>query len=131
MTGDEDQLRRNSEEAEKAFAGQLAETPDDAQLHILRGLALAYLGRRDEAIREGEEGLTLLPMSRDAYTGVYLQHQLTRIYTILDEREKALDRLEPLLGAPLYLSPGWLAIDPNFAPLKGHPRFEALLRTGT
>lgn len=33
-----------------------------------------------------------------------------------------------LLRIPCYLSPGWLAIDPNFAPLKGHPRFEKLPR---
>jgi len=28
---------------------------------------------------------------------------------------------------PYYLSPGWLRIDPTFAPLKGNPRFERLI----
>ena len=79
-------LRRTSEEAERGFAPQLEKTPDDAQLHIIRGLALAYLGRRAEAIREGERGLALLPVSRDAFTGAYLQHQLVRIYMVLGER---------------------------------------------
>ncbi len=130
LVGDARQLRRNSEAAEREFAGQLAQTPDDAQLYILHGLALAYLGRRDEAIRDGERGAALLPISRDAYTGAYLQHQLVRIYMILGEREKALDVLEPLLKVPYYLSAGWLAIDPNFASLKGLPRFENLLQAG-
>jgi TolB-like protein len=130
LVGDANQLRRNSEEAEHIFAVQLAETPDDAQLHVLRGLTLAYLGRHDEAIREGERGMELLPISRDAYSAAYNQHQLVRIYMILGEREKALDLLEPLLRIPYYVSPGWLAIDPNFASLKGHPRFGKLLRTG-
>jgi hypothetical protein len=52
---------------------------------------------------------------------------MVRIYMILGEHEKALDLLEPLMKGPYYLSPAWLAIDPNFAPLKGHPRFERLL----
>jgi adenylate cyclase len=94
---------------------------------VLHGLALAYLGRREEAMREGERGTALVPIGRDAYQGPYLQHQLVRIYMILGETEKALDLLEPLLKIPYYLSPGWLAIDPNFAPLKGNPRFEKLL----
>jgi len=131
LVADARQLRRCSEVAETGFARQLAETPDDAQLHVLRGLALAYLGRHDDAVLEGERGLSLLPISRDAYSGAYNQHQLVRIYMILGEREKALDLLEPLLKIPYYLSPGWLAIDPNFAPLKGHQRFEALLRKRT
>ena len=28
---------------------------------------------------------------------------------------------------PYYLSPGWLRIDPEFAMLKGNPRFERLI----
>ena len=40
---------------------------EDAQLHALLGLALAYLGQEDEAIREGERGVALLPVTKDAY----------------------------------------------------------------
>jgi tetratricopeptide (TPR) repeat protein len=128
LAGNAEQLRRCSGESERAFADQLLQSPDDAQLHVVRGLALAYLGRRDEAVREGQRGVELMPISRDTYRGPYMQHQLVRIYIILGEYDKALDLLEPLLKIPYYLSPGWLAIDPNFAPLKGNPRFEKLLK---
>ena len=57
-----------------------------------------------------------------------LQHQLARIYLLVGDREKALDRLELLLQVRYYyLSPGWLKIDPRFAPLRGNPRFERLV----
>ena len=62
--------------------------------------------------------------------GPYLQHQLARIYLLVGEPEKALDQLEPLLKIPYHLSPGWLKIDPNFAPLRGNPRFERLVKRG-
>ena len=45
----------------------------------------------------------------------------------MGEPEQALDRLEPLLKIPYYLSPGWLKIDPTFTPLRGNPRFEQLV----
>jgi hypothetical protein len=41
--------------------------------------------------------------------------------------EQALDLLEPLVHMPNSLSPGWLKIDPNFAPLRGNLRFERLV----
>jgi hypothetical protein len=102
-------------------------TPEDPQRRVILGLALAYLGRKEEAIREGEGGLALQPVAKDAVNGAYLQLQLVKIYTLVGEPEKALDQLEPLLKIPFYLSPGWLKIDPNFDPLRENPRFQRLV----
>jgi hypothetical protein len=66
------------------------------------------------------------PISKDAFGGAYVQHQLARIYIMVGEPEKALDRLEPLLKVPYFLSPGWLRVDPTFDPLRSNPRFKKL-----
>jgi eukaryotic-like serine/threonine-protein kinase len=123
-------VRTQAEEARKAYEVQLRAVPGDAELHVFLGLALAYLGRKEEAIREGERGAALEPPSKDADAGPYLQHQLVRIYTLVGEPEKALDKLEPLLKIPCYVSPGWLKIDPNFDPLRQNPRFQKLVAGG-
>ncbi|HEX9165767.1 MAG TPA: protein kinase [Gemmatimonadales bacterium] len=127
MRGDKAKARAYADTARMAFDAQIRAAPDDAQLVVLRALALAYMGRKDEAIREGERGAAMLPISRDASSGAYYQHQLVRVYLMVGEPEKALDRLEPLLRMPYHLSSGWLRIDPDFAALKGNPRFEKLL----
>ena len=79
---------------------------------------------------EGERGLALSPISRNAYSGPYNQHLLARIYIIVGEYDKALDRLEPLLKIPYFVSSGWLKIDPYFAPLRGQARFQRLIGGG-
>ncbi len=127
LNGDVANVRTYAEEARKAFEEQLRATPNDDQRHVELGLALAYLGRKEEAIREGERGVALDPVSKDAYNGTYDQHLLARIYMLVGEPEKALDQLEPLLKIPYILSPGWLRIDPNFDPLRKNPRFQKLV----
>jgi TolB-like protein/Flp pilus assembly protein TadD len=121
------EARAYADSSRLGFEKNLRAAPDDAQQHVLHGLTLAYLGRKAEAIAEGKRGLSLLPISSDAYSGAYNQHQLVRIYLLVGEPEQALDLLEPLLKIPYYLSSGWLRIDPDFAPLKGNPRFERLV----
>ncbi|HTS01649.1 MAG TPA: protein kinase, partial [Thermoanaerobaculia bacterium] len=127
LSGDRANERAHAEEAMKAFEEQLRATPNDDQRHVDLGLSLAYLGRKEEAIREGQRAVQLLPVAKDAVNGPYDQHQLVRIYMLVGEPEKALDQLEPLLKIPYSLSRGWLKIDPNFDPLRGSPRFQKLL----
>jgi TolB-like protein/tetratricopeptide (TPR) repeat protein len=131
LRGDMSRARAYADTARRGLEEQLRATPGDAQLHTFHGLMLAYLGRKAEAIREGQRGLAMLPIAKDANNGPYMQHQLVRIYLIVGENEKALDELEPLLRVPYNLSPGWLRIDPNFKPLRGNPRFERLAAAGT
>jgi tetratricopeptide (TPR) repeat protein len=126
VEGDRRRAAAYADSARAAFEQQLKATPEDAQRSVLLGVALAYLGRKDAAIREGERGLALQPITSDAQNGTYFQHQLARTYILVGEPEKALDQLEPLLKIPYYLSPGWLRIDPTFDPLRKNPRFQRL-----
>jgi tetratricopeptide (TPR) repeat protein len=126
LKGDEANVHTYAEKARETFEEQLRAAPQDAQRHVFLGLALAYLGRKEDAIREGERGVALDPVAKDALNGPSIQHQLVRIYLLVGESEKALDQLEPLLKIPYFLSPGWLKIDPNFDPLRKNPRFQKL-----
>jgi serine/threonine-protein kinase len=130
LRGEKALARAYADTARQAIQELLKATPDDGQRHALLGLAAAYLGRKAEAIQEGERAVALWPVSRDLNSGAYVQHQLVRIYMLVGEPEKAIDQLEPLLKLPYALSPGWLRIDPNFGPLKGNRRFEQLVGGG-
>jgi tetratricopeptide (TPR) repeat protein len=127
LKADTASLRVYAGEARQAFAAQLRALPDDAVLHAQLGLALAYLDRGEEAIREAERSTALMPVAKNALMGPYLQHQLVRVYMLVGEPEKALDKLEPLLKIPYLLSPGWLRIDPNFDAVRQNPRFQKLV----
>jgi serine/threonine protein kinase/Flp pilus assembly protein TadD len=97
-------------------------TLDDAMFLAQLGEAYALTGREAEArdvLRRLEE------RSREEYVTPYY---FAYVYTGLGEYDKAIDNLEQCLvehsGGLYGLKASFL-----FAPLRGHPRFEALLRT--
>ena len=130
LRGDSARTRAYADTALPLFSAQVKAAPKDDQRHIFRGLALAYLGQRAEAIREGQRGIAIRPTSQDALYGPYDEHLMARIYIVLGEQDKAIDLLEKLLKKPYFLTPAWLRIDPNFKTLRGNPRFEKLAGAG-
>jgi serine/threonine-protein kinase len=96
-------------------------------LHSALGLCLAGVGQRDEAIREGRRAIELLPISKDAVYGHGSVLTLAEIYTIVGEPELACEQLETLLAVPSTISVPMLKLDPRWLPLRGNPRFQALL----
>jgi hypothetical protein len=130
LSGDGRRAAIYADSARLTLEAQTRKAPDDGQRHVILGLALAYLGRKAEAIREGRRGVELLPISQDAFFGPYIQLQLVRIYLLTGEPDQALDQLEPLLRIPFYLSTGWLRLDPTFDPVRANPRFQRLVERG-
>jgi serine/threonine-protein kinase len=127
LRGDRSRARIYADSARIANEELFRSNPTNAQRLALYGLSLAYLGRKADAIREGERAVHEVPVSADGYTGPYLQQVLARIYLLVGEREKALEQVEMLLKIPWFLSPGWLRVDPTWDELRENPRFRVLL----
>ena len=126
LRGDARRATIFADSARVAAAAQLRAAGSDAPIHAFHGVALAYLGLRDQAMRQGQRALELTSAQGSATQRAFVQHQLLRIYLAVGERERALDLIGSLLQIPDYLSPGWLRVDPHFAPLEGNPRFERM-----
>ena len=50
------------------------------------------------------------------------------IHVLRGNYDRALDRLEEVLSVPAYVSSARMQADPLLAPLRDHPRFQALMK---
>jgi serine/threonine-protein kinase len=85
------------------------------------------MDKEEAAIREGQQGVELFPVSADAWNGPIMVDNLAHIYLFLGHHDAAIDQLELLLSIPTVFTTGRLRIEPRYDPLRDHPRFQALL----
>jgi serine/threonine-protein kinase len=105
----------------------VSELPDDWRVHAARGLALAELGRREEALREARWIQQSVVYRQDAFFSSALAEDRALILAHTGDAETALDEIERLLAGPSWLSVHTLRLDPLWDPIRDHPRFKALL----
>jgi TolB-like protein/class 3 adenylate cyclase/Tfp pilus assembly protein PilF len=105
----------------------LAKQPDFAAAISLLGVIDAGLGRKEEALREGRRACELLPISKDAISGMALAINLAQIYTWTGEKDRAIEQIAAVERIPNTLSYGLLKLDPCWDPLRGDPRFEKIV----
>jgi tetratricopeptide (TPR) repeat protein len=99
----------------------------DAFYHAMLGLALAGLGHSGDAVREGEQGVALLPYPAGGPESTLMPANLARIHVLLGNRERAIDALTTVLSRPGPLSAAWLRVDPFWDALRTSPRFQRLV----
>jgi TolB-like protein/Tfp pilus assembly protein PilF len=94
------------------------------------GLVHAGLGDRRQALQSANASVKQMPMSRDPIVGAFQLDRLARVEAQVGDATAAIGHLRGLLqefGGGEAVSVAILRIDPAWDPLRGDPRFRALL----
>lgn len=127
--GDSAAARRSYAAARALIADSAAAYPRDPRYHIALGLVYAGLHRRADAMREARTATDLVPVSTNSSSATAFMGGAVEIYARLGEADAAFELLELLFSMPAgrEVSVPLLRLDPIFDPLRGDPRFDALL----
>jgi serine/threonine protein kinase len=101
--------------------------PDDPNPLMVLAMTDAGIGRKDDAIREGQEAAARRPIDQNAVEGPVLAEDLAEVYLWAGEREQALKQLEALEQVPRALTYGFLAKIPTWDAVRSEPRFQKVL----
>jgi TolB-like protein/predicted Zn-dependent protease len=107
--------------------------PDNPNLASGLSQIHAVLGEKDEAIKEAERAITLLPSVKDAVDGPQYEENLASVEVLVGDKDRAIPMLKRLLEIP-YLSraygtavtPALLRLDPQWDPLRADSAFQKL-----
>jgi len=92
------------------------------------GVIDAVLGNKGDAVREGERAVELMPAEKNALEGAMLTQYLAVIYAWTGDKNRAIDRLARAAKLPgSHVTYGHLRLNPLWDPLRGDPRFEAIV----
>ncbi|HEU5235683.1 MAG TPA: hypothetical protein VFU37_00995, partial [Pyrinomonadaceae bacterium] len=83
--------------------------------------------RKEEALREGQRAVELLPAEKDSINGPVMLEYLAMIAAWVGDKDLACEKLAIAIRYPSSLGYGQLKLLPFWDPLRGDPRFEQIL----
>jgi len=125
--GDGKRVRSSFQIARARLAAKLLAQPNDPELLSNLGLTDAGLGRKEDALREGQQAVQLVPVSRDAVDGPLYATTLAKVYVWTGEHDAALGALAAIVKLPQGPSYGELRFDPAWDEIRTNPRFEEIM----
>ena len=132
--GDTVGAQKHFQEAAPILENAVKEAPFSAIRHANLGWLYAFMGRKEDAIREGRQAVELKPESKDAVDGVIVNCYLALIYARVGEKDLALALLERLIKTPGAVDSVDYSITINdlkhrweWDPIRSDPRFQKLL----
>jgi tetratricopeptide (TPR) repeat protein len=125
---------KDNEKARSAFSAARAEQqkivqaqPNYGPALCVLGLIDAGLGRKDDALREGQRAVELLPVEKDAMEGPAMIKYLAMIAAWVGNKDLACEQLAVVIRRPNGPSYGELKLLPLWDPLRGDAHFEKLV----
>ncbi len=117
------------EEAGRLYEALLAEMPSNAGLRSGLAMNLALRGQSDAAVQEAKLAVNL--EAKDAFEGPSKLENLAQVYAEVGRHDEAIDLLERLLKTVYEdsITLELLKINPDWDPLREHPRFNKLFVT--
>ena len=132
--GDHVNAQKAFELARPAFEAAVKEAPDNAYRHADLGWLYGFMGRKDDAIREGQRAVELKPESKDAVDGAIMNCYLALIYARVGKKDLAIPLIERLLKTPGAVDSVNYGITVNdlkyrweWDGLRNDPRFQKLV----
>ena len=132
--GNADVAQKFFETAHNSFEAAVKESPKSAERHANFGLVNAFMGRKEEALREARRAVELKPESKDALDGALMNAYLALVYVRVGENDLALPLIERLLkisgpvdSANYSISVNDLKYRWDWDPIRNDPRFQELI----
>jgi serine/threonine protein kinase/tetratricopeptide (TPR) repeat protein len=98
--GDVELAQTLFEKSRPALEKNVRDHPGAAGEHAALGILFAYMGRKEEAIRESRRAVELCPENTDAFNGAQFDYKLALVYALIGENDQAIPRIERLLRTP-------------------------------
>ncbi|PYL31935.1 MAG: hypothetical protein DMF39_00890, partial [Verrucomicrobia bacterium] len=136
-----DLVRGNTAKAQAEFEAArpsieklVADSPKDGTRRAQLGLLYAFLGRKEDALREGRRAMELKPITHDVIEGAAAEDFYALTCARLGETDEAIRRIERLLTTPFAVDYADESITLNdlrqrweWDPLRNDPRFQKIL----
>ena len=124
--------RERFEKRRRNLESLIREHPNDPMFVYRLGMINAYLGRKEEAVRESRRAIDLVPANDAIERPRYLAN-LALVYALTGETEEAVTLLEQLLTTPMPVGSAIEAITLTelrswkWDSLRNNPRFQKIL----